>query len=271
MALTHSFTVGRFHCTAIQDGGMVRPASYLAGLFSVPADTFETELLARGFDPATQPFSINILLIDTGAHKVLVDTGEAKGGLLDGLRAINVLPETIDTVILTHGHRDHIGGIVDADGQFIYPNARYFMWGSEWTHWLNVAQTTEEADDPLRRNLLPIQDRVTLLDAEREIVPGVCAVHAPGHTIGHVALLLESDGERLLHLVDAAHQPIQVSIPDWSPRFDMQPDMARATRRALFERAARDRLMVMAYHFGFPGLGRVVEQAGELRWQTLDG
>ncbi|MBI5671575.1 MAG: MBL fold metallo-hydrolase [Chloroflexi bacterium] len=273
MVATYSFQVGRLQCAVIQDGGVVGPVERIAGMFpDIPHDSLERELLRHGFDLNALPFSLNVLLVDTGAQRVLMDTGEGlpDSQLLDGLRALGVAPEAIDTVILTHGHRDHIGGIVDGDGKLIYANARYVMWRSEWEHWLAVGQQPDERSQYIRRNLIPIQDRVTLIEAEAEIVPGICVLPAPGHTVGHIALLLESDGERLLHIVDAAHQPVQVTITEWSPRFDMQPDRAQQTRRALVERAAREKLLVAAYHFGFPGLGNVMEQDGELVWQAAE-
>jgi len=105
-----------------------------------------------------------------------------------------------------------------------------------------------------------------MIDHESEILPGLCVLPAPGHTLGHIALLLESGGERLLHIVDCAHNPAQVSHTDWSPLYDMQPDVSAQTRKALFERAARENILVMAYHFPFPGLGRVIEADGAYQW-----
>lgn len=271
MAATYTFELGDFQCAMIQDGGAVGAVDRIAGMFpDVPRETFESVLLEHGFDLDALPFSLNVLLVYTGTHRVLVDTGEGTdtSQLLNGFLALGIEPDDVDTIILTHGHRDHVKGIVDSDGKLIYPNARYFMWKAEWEHWLDVARQSGDPGHYIRRHLLPIQDRMTLIETEAEIVPGIRAVHAPGHTVGHMALLLESNGERLLHIVDAAHHPIQITLTDWCPRFDTQPDLSRQTRRALVERAAWKKLLVAAYHFGFPGLGRVVERDGQYVWQA---
>jgi glyoxylase-like metal-dependent hydrolase (beta-lactamase superfamily II) len=268
-ARTHSFKVGDFACLVMQEVDSVGPATRIFS--KIPEDERNHALHEHGYDPEAIDFSVNVMFVNTGAHRVMIDTGSGiQPGCLPGsLEAAGVKPEDVDTVIITHCHRDHIGGIVDGAGEFIYPNARYFMWGTEWAYWLDVAQKTEDANDPLCRNLPLIQDRLTLIDRETEILPGVCAVPAPGHTVGHMALLIESRGERLLHIADTAHHPIQVTLTDWCPHFDIQPDLSRITRRQIMERAARENLLCAAYHFAFPGLGYVVEQAGELVWQKV--
>jgi glyoxylase-like metal-dependent hydrolase (beta-lactamase superfamily II) len=143
------------------------------------------------------------------------------------------------------------------------------MWKSEWEHWIEEATKAENPNGPARRNLLPIKDKVTLIDSEREIVPGVCAVHAPGHTMGHMAVLVESKDEKLLHTVDAVHHPVQLLHPDWAPSFDVNPEVSTATRRKLFEQAANEKMLMLAYHFAFPGLGYVEKVGDAFKWNPI--
>jgi glyoxylase-like metal-dependent hydrolase (beta-lactamase superfamily II) len=262
----HRFRVGQFDCTIIGDGGEPGNVEMVKGMFpTVAAENIEGAIEAGG-NPII--FSINILHVQTPDGQVLIDTGTGSGNeqLLDSLAQAGIDRHKIDRIIITHGHGDHIGGIVNANGQLNFPNARYSLWQSEWEYWLEQAEKSDDPQNTARLNLLPIQERVDLIDHESEILPGMCVLAAPGHTIGHIALLLTSDGENLLHIVDAAHHPMQVIHTDWSPAFDTQPDLSAQTRRALFERAARENLLVMAYHFPFPGLGQVTQQADVMRW-----
>lgn len=237
---------------------------------SVPADALTEAIRAEGHDPLNAPFSQNILCIQSGDNIILVDTGLGApiSHLPQHLRAAGIAPGSVNHVIITHGHGDHVGGIVDAEGALTFPNARYYCWKSEWNY--NIEQMPQfDAAHPVRRSLLPIAERVRLLDAEAEFLPGIRALAAPGHTIGHMALRLTIGALNLLHIVDAAHIPAQTLRPNWSPRFDHHPDQAAQTRAALFRQAAADDLLVLAYHFPWPGLGRVRRDAAGLRWQAL--
>ena len=257
----HHFKVGQFDCKVIADRANPRVAVKFWP--SIPADEVLEAAKQGDYDPEALANSYNMLLIKTPEHLILVDTGvgEGKSDLLENLTQIGVEPESIDRVIITHGHGDHIFGIVHADGSLTFPNARYSMWKTEWEYWLE--------QDSARSILTQIKDYVDLIDHETEILPGICALAAPGHTVGHMALLLESRGEHLLHIVDAAHHPLQVEHTGWSPHFDKQPDIAATTRQQLFERAARENLLTLAYHFQFPGLGHVIEQDGKLQWHEI--
>jgi glyoxylase-like metal-dependent hydrolase (beta-lactamase superfamily II) len=264
----HRFQVGQFDCTVIGDGCEPGIVEMVKGMFQTVAAEDIEDAIEAGSSPIN--FSINILHVQTADGQVLVDTGTAGGNeeLLDNLAQAGIDRYKINRIVITHGHGDHIGGIVNATGQLNFPNARYSFWQSEWEYWLEQAGKSDDPQNTARLNLLPIQEQVDLIDHESEVLPGICVLAAPGHTIGHIALLLTSDGENLLHIVDAAHHPMQVMHTDWSPAFDMQPDVSAQTRRMLFERAARENLRVMAYHFPFPGLGQVTQQAGVLRWDV---
>lgn len=265
----YQFTLGAFSCTVIQDGVERLPPEQIEDVGFVNAAKEEMAAEVRRYVAATgdpaDTVSFNVLLVDTGARRVLVDTGlGAEGGrLLERLAAAGVARESIDVVVITHGHGDHIGANATADGSATFPNARYVMSEVEWQRW------TAEPGDSARAQLLPLAERVERITTDAEILPGIRAVPAPGHTPGQIALLIESQGERLLHLADVFHHPVECPRPEWYFSFDDDAARTVETRRALLERAAREELLVMTYHLAFPGLGHVVADGDAWHWRPL--
>lgn len=268
------FKVGAVECIVFKDGGGPRAATQF--LDEAPPDELERIVRDHGLDPQAVPFSINILLIKTGDYKVLFDTGlgPSASNLPDKLRDQEVDPDTVDLIVITHGHWDHIGGILGTNREFLYPNARYALSKAEWNYWTAPDRFAENDGNPAKgvwETLSAHRERVTLLDlstGETEIIPGLCAVNAPGHTVGHIAVMLESSGQKLLHIADAAHQYFQLDCPQWSPSFDQDKTESVKTRRILFQRAAKEHSLFYAYHFPFPGVGYVNEQADKWVWQS---
>jgi glyoxylase-like metal-dependent hydrolase (beta-lactamase superfamily II) len=273
----HHFQLGSLKCLALSDGSVNYPPGHLFA--NVSKARVEEALRGRGgpVDYITTPCTC--LCVDTGAHRVLVDMGAGKaapgtGHLRPNLAAAGVEPASIDTVIITHAHPAHVGGTLDDEGRPVYANARYYLWADEWAFWTSAfafAKASERHVSLARANLEPIRDQLTLLDREGEIVPGICALPAPGHTPGHAVVSLSSGNECLLYVGDLGMHLLHLEHPDWSPIYDIAPGQAKASKRRILNRAAEGEALVMGHHLSpFPSLGHVLKKGDAWQWRPID-
>lgn len=273
-AAYYRFKVGEFDCTAIMDGTTVFPVEF----YGVNAAEGEVaDLMNNFYLPADFVINPSIcLLVNTGRNLVLFDTGFGPyaapgapvlgGKLMPTLLQLGIEPGDIDTVLLSHAHPDHLGGNLNADGEAAFPNARYVMARQEWDFWVagEPPQDWQFVTDIARASLQPISDQIELTEGETEVVPGITAFPAFGHTPGHQNYRITSGSDTLLHTVDdAGHYVVALEQPGWFGGFDLDGQQAIETRRRVLDTAAEERLKIMAYHFPFPGLGYVRKNADD--------
>ena len=286
----YRFPVGSFECVALSDGAFNYP---LESLFAnVPAEQVQATLRQRHLPPGQVTTPYTCLLINTGDHRVLIDTGAGDlgamapkvfpdvdhtttvtGTLVENLGRIGIRRSDIDTIVITHAHPDHVGGTLDATGGLTFANARYFIHSDEWEFWWSEAATAKAPASMVqiaRANLAPLEHRLTRVDDGAEIVPGIRAIATPGHTPGHIALAVTSAGAKLLHVADVVLYPLHLEYPRWVPGFDIAPQDAAESKRRIFDQAAEEQALVFAHHFPpFPNLGRVARQGEGWQWKPL--
>ena len=254
-----TFAVGDAMVTSIRDTGFDLP------LQAVGTNVDRARVVALldeyGLPTTSVPADVNALVIDAGGTRVLVDTGTGQGNLVPTMRALGMEPGSVDRVVVSHFHGDHVGG-VSMDGAPTFPNATVHFPAPELRFLEGYTPTgNAQADGGVSTalaKLAPVRDRLQTYDDGDALVPGVQAVAAHGHTPGHMAFLLTSGDARLMIASDAvAHPVVFFRQPSWLFGFDMLPEMVVSTRRRVLSRAADEKLPFFASHMPFPGVGRV--------------
>jgi glyoxylase-like metal-dependent hydrolase (beta-lactamase superfamily II) len=262
--------VGAFEVTVLSDGWVpLKPE-----MFSGDADG-AAKLLERAFLPKDAiPTAVNEWLVNTGDKLVLVDAGTSNvfaptlGRMPKNLAAAGIDPAAVDAVILTHLHPDHVAGVLTTDKKIAFPNATVHVHEAEYGFWTSQETYAKAPDnfkpffDMARNAIKPYVDagKVTMFKGNVELLPGVSVMLAPGHTVGHTTVRVLSQGSALLIWGDIVHNAaIQFPEPDRALAFDTDQAMAIASRKAVFDMAAHDRLMIAGSHLPFPGLGHVAK------------
>lgn len=267
--------LGKFEITALYDGAIELDTKLLHNV----KPTELNKLLARMFvgNPKMQT-AVNAYLINTGTNLVLVDAGAARlfgptlGYTLQNMKAAGYDPSQVDTVVITHLHADHVGGITTADGMKIFPNAKIMVDKKDHDFWLSaeVAAKMPEKMQPFfkmaRDAAAPYQKagQWQTFTAGSTLVPGITSEQANGHTPGHTAFCVESDGKKLLIWGDLVHaHAVQFTNPGVSIEFDVDQKQAIATRKRIFKAMAKSKNLVAGMHLPFPGIGHVRAEGKE--------
>ncbi|MGL4289475.1 MAG: MBL fold metallo-hydrolase, partial [Phreatobacter sp.] len=282
VAGVYRLKVGTIEVTAVLDGHLDLPQA----LFPKATDGEAGALLERAALPRGPQVNapVNTYLINSGDRLVMIDTGTATAmgptlGLMPkNLAAAGVTPDQVDVVLMTHLHPDHANGLISADGKPFFPNAEVVVAGTEYDFWndqgiMNQAPKDVQAFFQMAQAAVkPYADarRLRRISADGEVVPGIAAIAAPGHTPGHTGYRITSGDQQLLVWGDIVHAAaFQFARPDWSIAFDTDQAMAAASRKRMFDMTAADRITIAGMHLPFPGIGHVVRDGEGYRFVPI--
>jgi len=283
----YRYKVGEYELTQISDGartfpmpdGFVKNVSKDAALAAADAAHMPTGQVTVPFNP---------VVINTGSKLILIDTGYGPGigptvGLMpENLAAAGFDAKSIDIVVLSHLHPDHINGIKTADGALAFPNAELKAPAPDWAFWMSDENMSRAPNEMMkayfantRKVLSSVANNITRYEWGSEVAPGVTALQTDGHTPGHTSFAVASGSARLLVQSDVTNIPeLFLRNPDWHVAFDVDPDRAAQTRHKFYDMAAAEKALVAGFHFSFPSLG-YVEKDGSgyrlvpIRWNPV--
>ena len=270
--------LGAFEITALSDGTVDLPVDKLLNGIS-PAKV--QAALARAYLKPPVETSVNGYLVNTGSKLVLIDAGAAGlfgptlGRLVAHLKASGYTPEQVDEIYITHLHADHVGGITTADGKAVFPNAIVRVDAKEAGLWLDPAAMAK-APDGMKEvfqgamlSMKPYVDagRLKTFDGDSELVPGIRAIAARGHTPGHTIYAIESQGQKLVVWGDLMHvAAVQFPDPAVTINFDSDSRAAMPQRKKAYADAAKNGYYAAVAHVAFPGIGRLRAEGKGYRW-----
>ena len=270
--------VGDAVVTALSDGYLQLGADVVP---NATAEELKPLFESAFIDPANFQGACNAYLVDMPDRRVLIDAGGETSGfptlgrLDENLKAIGVEPGSIDALVVTHLHPDHVGGAVGADGSRAFPNAQMIVRDEEVRFWRDDSNVNEgnKAFFELARKVLDAYDgdATTVFSDDVEVLPGMTARFLPGHTPGHTGYMLDSGNEQMLIWGDIVHiPPVQFAQPKYYIGFDVNPEQAVETRRKVMAMAEAERMKVAGMHHLFPGFGNVAKGQGDDEFRFVE-
>ena len=274
----HRFKLGEFEITTLSDGR--RAGEDIEKIYGFEQDPKEVAaLLEQNMLPAGRFVnSFTPVLINTGKDLVLFDTGmgagaraSGQGKLISSLEASGYKASDVSLVVLSHFHADHIGGLME-DGKPAFTNARYAAGQKEFDFWTDPARL----DSPMKsgaelvgKNVKPLAEKITFLEDNSEVVSGINALAAFGHTPGHLIFRIESGGKQLMLISDTTnHFIITMQRPEWHVAFDVDKEAAVVTRKRVLDMLATERLPFIGYHLPFPAVAYVEKDGAAYRYTS---
>jgi glyoxylase-like metal-dependent hydrolase (beta-lactamase superfamily II) len=273
----YRFKLGGFEVTNILDGYVQNNGPHPTFGNNQPAEAVQAYARSQGLPPTRMENPYVNTVVNTGSQLVLFDAGNGKariptaGKLPELLVTAGYRLDQIDVVVITHGHPDHIGGLMEgAGGTPTYPNARYVFGEVEFDYWRRgdgVPDARKANREQFMKVAVPFGEKATFLRGESEVVPGIRSVPVFGHSPGMMAFHIESEGQRMLNWADVAnHYVMSIQQPDWHVAFDHDKEAGAATRRRVFDMVSADRIAVVGYHMPFPSVGWVEKTGTSYRW-----
>jgi glyoxylase-like metal-dependent hydrolase (beta-lactamase superfamily II) len=275
----YRYKVGNFEVTVVADGvnRFKLPDDIVA---NVKREEVNAALVAAHGEPDVFVTPYNPIVVNTGQKLVVIDTGLGEaafnaskgriGQFLTNLAAAGIDPNTVDTVIISHYHGDHVNGLLKADNSLAFPNAEILVPAAEHKFWMDDGEMSRapkgRMEEQFRNNRRifagEVMKRLRTYDGGKEVVPGITAVPTHGHSMGHSSHVVASGSSQVYVQADVTHVPFLFARnPGWHAFYDQDPVMAEATRRKVYDMLVAEKMLVQGFHYPFPSLA-YVEKSG---------